>query len=129
MSYPGFDSPFLGQILLVPFSFVPDGFVACYGRLLFHQRAPDTLLAHRDTVRRKSAGHRRGVRAAGLQRCSGRLLDVVRHARGLDSVWVTDHVIVPRDAGVIYRYDMLDPLGRPWRAAWRHSRARRSDQR
>ena len=50
----------------------------------------------------------------------GRLLDVVRHAeaRGLDSVWVTDHVIVPRDAGVIYRHDMLDPLAMlPWLAA------------
>src|SRR6202795_4982757 len=49
----------------------------------------------------------------------GRLLDVVRHAeaRGLDSVWVTDHVIVPRGAGVIYRHDMLDPLAvLPWLA-------------
>jgi len=49
----------------------------------------------------------------------GRLLEVVRHAeaRGLDSVWVTDHVIVPRDAGVIYRHDMLDPLAMlPWLA-------------
>ena len=38
------------------------------------------------------------------------MLDVVRHAEagGLDSVWVTDHVIVPKDAGVIYRDDMLD---------------------
>src|SRR5262245_25156905 len=42
----------------------------------------------------------------------GRMLEVVRHAesRGLDSAWVTDHVIVPKDAGVIYRDDMLDPL-------------------
>src|SRR4030095_328971 len=49
----------------------------------------------------------------------GRLLEVVRHAeaRGLDSVWVTDHVIVPRDATVIYRDDMLDPLAMlPWLA-------------
>jgi probable F420-dependent oxidoreductase len=49
----------------------------------------------------------------------GRLLEVARHAegRGLDSVWVTDHVIVPRDAGVIYRDDMLDPLAvLPWLA-------------
>jgi len=49
----------------------------------------------------------------------GRILEVVRHAeaRGLDSVWVTDHVIVPRDAGVIYRDDMLDPLAvLPWLA-------------
>ena len=42
----------------------------------------------------------------------GRLLEVARHAerRGLDSVWVTDHVIVPQDTHVIYREDMLDPL-------------------
>lgn len=50
----------------------------------------------------------------------GRILEVVRHAeaRGLDSLWVTDHVIVPLDAGVIYRDDMLDPLAMlPWLAA------------
>jgi probable F420-dependent oxidoreductase len=29
---------------------------------------------------------------------------------GLDSVWVTDHVVVPRDVPLIYRDDMLDPL-------------------
>jgi probable F420-dependent oxidoreductase len=49
----------------------------------------------------------------------GRLLEVVRRAesRGLDSVWVTDHVIVPRDANVIYREHMLDPLAvLPWLA-------------
>jgi probable F420-dependent oxidoreductase len=49
----------------------------------------------------------------------GRILDVVRHAeaRGLDSVWVTDHVIVPHDAGVIYHDQMLDPLAMlPWLA-------------
>ncbi len=49
----------------------------------------------------------------------GRLLQVVRRAeeRGLDSVWVTDHVIVPRDAQVIYRDHMLDPLAvLPWLA-------------
>jgi len=42
----------------------------------------------------------------------GRLLEVVRRAeeRGLDSVWVTDHVIVPRDLEIIYRDHMLDPL-------------------
>lgn len=35
----------------------------------------------------------------------GRLLEVVRRAeeRGLDSVWVTDHVIVPRDLEIIAR--------------------------
>ena len=46
-------------------------------------------------------------------------LDVVRRAetRGLDSVWVTDHVIVPRDAVLIYRDHMLDPLAvLPWLA-------------
>ena len=34
---------------------------------------------------------------------AGRILEIVRRAkeRGLDSLWVTDHVIVPRDVGVI----------------------------
>ncbi|MBI2467458.1 MAG: LLM class flavin-dependent oxidoreductase [Candidatus Rokubacteria bacterium] len=48
-----------------------------------------------------------------------RVLSVVRRAeaRGLDSVWVTDHVVVPRDVGVIYRDHMLDPLAvLPWLA-------------
>ena len=36
---------------------------------------------------------------------------------GLDSVWVTDHVIVPRDASLIYRDAMLDALAvLPWLA-------------
>src|SRR6266403_2612343 len=36
---------------------------------------------------------------------------------GLDSVWVTDHVVVPRDISLIYRNDMLDPLAMlPWLA-------------
>ncbi len=35
----------------------------------------------------------------------------------LDSVWVTDHVTVPRDTALIYREDMLDPLAMlPWLA-------------
>jgi probable F420-dependent oxidoreductase len=49
-----------------------------------------------------------------------RMLTVVRHAEeaGLDSVWVTDHVIVPQDVDVIYREHMLDPLAvLPWLAA------------
>jgi probable F420-dependent oxidoreductase len=49
----------------------------------------------------------------------GRMLEVVRRAeaRGLDSVWVTDHVIVPRDGVLIYRDHMLDPLAvLPWLA-------------
>ena len=39
----------------------------------------------------------------------GRILDVVRHAeaRGLDSVWVTDHVIVPHASSVVYHDHML----------------------
>ena len=48
-----------------------------------------------------------------------RLLEVVRHAeaRGLDSLWVTDHVIVPRQTQIIYREEMLDPLAvLPWLA-------------
>jgi probable F420-dependent oxidoreductase len=48
-----------------------------------------------------------------------RILTVVRQAEeaGLDSVWVTDHVIVPRDVDVIYREQMLDPLAMlPWLA-------------
>jgi probable F420-dependent oxidoreductase len=50
----------------------------------------------------------------------GRLLDVARRAeaRGLDSIWVTDHVIVPRDMAIVYREAMLDPLAvLPWLAA------------
>src|SRR5439155_449259 len=36
---------------------------------------------------------------------------------GLDSIWVTDHVIVPAQANVIYREHMLDPLAvLPWLA-------------
>ena len=49
----------------------------------------------------------------------GRILEVVQHAEdaGLDSVWVTDHVIIPDDVKVIYRDDMLDPLAvLPWLA-------------
>jgi probable F420-dependent oxidoreductase len=48
-----------------------------------------------------------------------RMLEVARHAeaRGLDSVWVTDHVIVPNQVNVIYREHMLDPLAvLPWLA-------------
>ena len=47
------------------------------------------------------------------------MLEVARHAeaRGLDSVWVTDHVVVPSQARIIYRDDMLDPLAvLPWLA-------------
>jgi probable F420-dependent oxidoreductase len=50
---------------------------------------------------------------------TGRLLEVVTRAeeRGLDSVWVTDHVIVPRHVDIIYREHMLDPLAvLPWLA-------------
>ena len=49
-----------------------------------------------------------------------RMLAVVRHAEeaGLDSVWVTDHIIVPHEVDVIYREHMLDPLAvLPWLAA------------
>lgn len=36
---------------------------------------------------------------------------------GLDSIWVTDHVILPREIPLIYRSDMLDPLAvLPWLA-------------
>jgi len=50
---------------------------------------------------------------------TGRMLDVVGHAEeaGLDSIWVTDHVIVPKDMALIYRDSMLDPLAvLPWLA-------------
>ena len=50
---------------------------------------------------------------------TGRMLDIVGHAEeaGLDSIWVTDHVIVPRDMSLIYRDNMLDPLAvLPWLA-------------
>src|SRR5262249_34125635 len=41
-----------------------------------------------------------------------RILGAVQRAEAvrLDSLWVTDHVLVPRDAEVIYREQMLDPL-------------------
>lgn len=48
-----------------------------------------------------------------------RLHQLAAHAEeiGLDSIWVTDHVIVPREASLIYRDDMLDPLAvLPWLA-------------
>jgi probable F420-dependent oxidoreductase len=48
-----------------------------------------------------------------------RMLEVARHAeaRGLDSVWVTDHVVIPSTTSIIYREDMLDPLAvLPWLA-------------
>ncbi len=40
------------------------------------------------------------------------LREIVRRAEalGYDSVWVTDHIIMPRSANVIYRENMLDPL-------------------
>jgi probable F420-dependent oxidoreductase len=50
---------------------------------------------------------------------TGRLLQVAQRAdaRGLDSLWVTDHVIVPKDVYIIYREEMLDPLAvLPWLA-------------
>jgi probable F420-dependent oxidoreductase len=53
----------------------------------------------------------------------GRLLEVVIRAeeRGLDSVWVTDHVVVPRETSLIYRDHMLDPLAvLPWLAGVTH---------
>jgi probable F420-dependent oxidoreductase len=48
-----------------------------------------------------------------------RLIQLAARAEevGLDSVWVTDHVVVPRDVSLIYRDDMLDPLAvLPWLA-------------
>jgi len=51
------------------------------------------------------------------------MLEVARRAeeRGLDSVWVTDHVTVPTQTNVIYREHMLDPLAvLPWLAGVTH---------
>ena len=48
-----------------------------------------------------------------------RLIQVAARAEevGLDSLWVTDHVAVPRDVSLIYRDEMLDPLAvLPWLA-------------
>ena len=50
---------------------------------------------------------------------TGRLLEVARRADtlGFDSLWVTDHVIVPKDVYIAYREEMLDPLAvLPWLA-------------
>lgn len=47
------------------------------------------------------------------------LLEIARRAedRGFDSVWVTDHIIVPKDLPILYRDHMLDPLAvLPWLA-------------
>ncbi len=40
------------------------------------------------------------------------IIDNVRHAEalGFDSVWVTDHIIVPRTMDLIYRDNMLEPV-------------------
>ncbi|MFC1491765.1 TIGR03619 family F420-dependent LLM class oxidoreductase [Nitrospinota bacterium] len=40
------------------------------------------------------------------------LLEIVRQteALGFDSIWATDHIIMPRSANVIYRENMLDPF-------------------
>jgi probable F420-dependent oxidoreductase len=55
----------------------------------------------------------RPIEPARLQQLAARAEE-----NGLDSIWVTDHVIVPRDASLIYRDDMLDPLAvLPWLAA------------
>jgi len=48
-----------------------------------------------------------------------RLIQLAARAEemGLDSLWVTDHVVVPRDVALIYRDEMLDPLAvLPWLA-------------
>jgi probable F420-dependent oxidoreductase len=48
-----------------------------------------------------------------------RLLQVAQRAEalGLDALWVTDHVIVPKDVHIAYREEMLDPLAvLPWLA-------------
>jgi probable F420-dependent oxidoreductase len=50
---------------------------------------------------------------------TGRLLQVAQRADtlGFDSLWVTDHVIVPKDVYIAYREEMLDPLAvLPWLA-------------
>jgi probable F420-dependent oxidoreductase len=41
-----------------------------------------------------------------------RILDTVRRAEdlGFDSVWVTDHILVPQTLDIIYRDHMLEPL-------------------
>jgi probable F420-dependent oxidoreductase len=41
-----------------------------------------------------------------------KILDTVRQAEelGFDSVWVTDHILVPQTLEIIYRDHMLDPL-------------------
>ena len=43
---------------------------------------------------------------------SQKILDTVRRAEelGFDSVWVTDHILVPQTLEIIYRDHMLDPL-------------------
>jgi probable F420-dependent oxidoreductase len=42
----------------------------------------------------------------------GRILDIARRAEtlGFDSVWVTDHILVPQSMNIVYRDHMLEPL-------------------
>ena len=42
----------------------------------------------------------------------GRILDVAKQAEtlGFDSVWVTDHILVPQSMDIIYRDNMLEPI-------------------
>lgn len=42
----------------------------------------------------------------------GRILDIARRVEtlGFDSVWVTDHILVPQSMNIIYRDNMLEPL-------------------
>jgi probable F420-dependent oxidoreductase len=42
----------------------------------------------------------------------GRILDIAKRAEtlGFDSVWVTDHILVPQSMNIIYRDHMLEPL-------------------
>ena len=41
-----------------------------------------------------------------------RILDIAKRAEtlGFDSVWVTDHLIVPASMNIIYRDHMLEPI-------------------
>ncbi len=42
----------------------------------------------------------------------GRILDIAKRAEtlGFDSVWVTDHIIVPESMNIIYRDNVLEPI-------------------
>jgi probable F420-dependent oxidoreductase len=74
------------------------------------------MLAGRLSATRRERGHGMQIGLClphfGRPLEPGRLFEVAQRAdcQGLDSLWVTDHVIVPKEIHIAYREEMLDPL-------------------